>query len=116
MQTIADFPKLRESEKLGDPCSCGCGGVKVLPEKPTAKLLDVARPCQGCGKERVYQGPRQAHRQYCQPCAPRHRSWAWRKRDESVMRNGAFPSLLLEALDRKAMTVNQVCAEAGLNR
>ena len=108
MQTIADFPNLRGSEKLGDSCPCGCGGVKFLPIQPKARTLAVALPCQGCGASRVYEAGRskKEHRQKCVRCAARA---AWRERDQSVKPGDAFRDPLRAVLDRKGMTMGGLC-------
>lgn len=65
----ATLPELVEAlwrETIGDPCPCGCGGRKALPDSTTAHKLVVKLPCAECGKERFYpQGKRDRHRKFC---------------------------------------------------
>lgn len=113
MQTIADFPSLRASEKLGDLCPCGCGGVKVLPGRFNFnfRTLAIALPCQICRAERIYHPhyPKD-HRQYCKRCWPRRRP------SVSPKPSDRFRTLLIERLDQMGITIEQACALAGFGK
>src|SRR5437867_9487001 len=61
-------------ESLGDPCPCGCGGKKILPNDPTARKLLIEVPCGVCGKKRTHiQGNQRFHFKLCAACAGRAR-------------------------------------------
>ena len=114
-KTLCDFPNLWKTEILGNSCGCGCGGVKVLPEKITARTLAVSLHCRHCGTERV-RPPNQKrdHRRLCIRCSrlPSIRF----ARYHSPKPNHTFRMLLGEALDRNALTLVKACDSAGINR
>ena len=56
------------NEKIGDPCPCGCGGKKSLPNRDGATRLYVELPCKQCGKPRLYQ-PAKDHDPLCRACS-----------------------------------------------
>jgi DNA-binding XRE family transcriptional regulator len=75
-------------EKVGDPCPCGCGGEKVLPDPSQwpndafpvdfdveqlrhARMLPIMLPCANCGKIRVHlhRRKRTHHHPLCRSCS-----------------------------------------------
>jgi transcription elongation factor Elf1 len=69
------FPYLLPGERLGDPCPCGCAGVKVTPENPRARKLAVRFLCQDCGAAKLSQsGVYSHHPLRCRPCNDKKRS------------------------------------------
>lgn len=61
-------------EQPGQPCPCGCGGLKVLPTRRKAYSLDISLPCQRCTKPRTYRwsgliDARLRHRPLCPGCS-----------------------------------------------
>jgi hypothetical protein len=66
-----DLPKvvtLLWGESVGDPCSCGCDGEKVLPNKADGQHLSTKLNCTNCGKERIY-AVMQGNDALCKPCS-----------------------------------------------
>jgi len=58
------------SENVGDPCPCGCGGKKVLPNYEGAQHLYIDRPCAKCREKRIYRSRRDGdHHELCPGCA-----------------------------------------------
>ena len=117
MELTIGFPHLRGDEKAGDPCPCGCGGVKILPHNPNARKLSISSPCQTCGKGRIYEAGENSagfvygpHSPLCHPCSQQERI-RYRK-GASV--DSAFQTALLESLKRKEVTLKQACATAGI--
>ena len=56
------------NERVADLCSCGCGGLKVLPTRAGAKHLYIELPCRKCGTARVYR-VMQGHDTLCRGCS-----------------------------------------------
>lgn len=113
--TITDFPNLWKSERLGDPCPCGCGGVKALPPETKSRTLGVALPCRVCGEVRIFPPGKQGHHpSTCLHCT-RKASVRFGK-GSGYKPAEDFYSLLGSALDRNGMTLGQACATAGLSR
>ncbi len=57
-------------ENVGDPCPCGCGGKKILPDYEGAQHLHIDRPCAKCGEKRIYRSRRYGdHHELCPGCA-----------------------------------------------
>ena len=119
MQTslLIDFPNLRGNEKVGDPCPCGCGGVKILPHNPNVRKLSISSPCQTCGKGRIYEAGENSagfvygpHSPLCHPCSQLERI-LYRK---GASAESPFQIALREVLKRKEVTLKQACATAGI--
>ena len=55
-------------EQLGDPCDCGCGGLKIAPANPRSFTLRVRLPCQGCGQVRSFEKSGR-HAPLCRSCS-----------------------------------------------
>jgi hypothetical protein len=67
--SLADLVQTFWKENVGDPCPCGCGGKKIVPEKfPKIRGLVIETPCEKCGSIRTW---RRSDRHYklCGPCA-----------------------------------------------
>ena len=62
------------NETVGDPCPCGCGGDKVLPDYDEARQLYVKTICVKCGKSRIHRGRTQGHFKLCRQCSYNSRS------------------------------------------
>ena len=105
----AQFPKLLPGERLGDPCPCGCGGLKVLPQKSTAKKLPILLPCVECKFERIYH-KRGHHHQRCSACGARQR---FTKENPSKRESGARLTLQ-NALRRKGIGIGKAERLAGI--
>lgn len=61
-------------ENPGDPCPCGCGGVKVAPERQEASKLAVRQRCIDCGKAgTIYRAVGRSHKSRCRACSARLR-------------------------------------------
>jgi hypothetical protein len=58
-------------ESVGDPCPCGCGGKKVLPDDPKARALAIELPCVQCGDGdiRRYRYQTEGHYKLCRTCS-----------------------------------------------
>ena len=58
-------------EKIGDPCPCGCSGVKIAPDGfPQARELAIELPCGKCPRKRIYRHRKKGrHRKLCPTCA-----------------------------------------------
>lgn len=94
--------------KEGDPCYCGCAGVKCLPQNPRNGKFSTSRACGWCGNKWIYP-PRygHAHTQYCFVCTVGIRVIErLEASDNSVAR------LLGAALRRAHMFLAEACAEA----
>ena len=111
--SLAQYPNLWRSEVLGDPCSCvdQCGGTKILPASPKAKLLATALSCGMCGEQQFFQ-IRRHHHANCIGCDPDE----WGKKTVQDFPAGQeFRSLLLAAAHRKGMTLGQIMDAAGID-
>jgi DNA-binding XRE family transcriptional regulator len=85
--TIEEATRFFWHENLGDPCPCGCGGKKVIPQpisSKTARSIDhnkaarlyIELPCDNyakCGSVRIY-GQEQGHFRLCRRCSYDSRS------------------------------------------
>jgi transcriptional regulator with XRE-family HTH domain len=60
-------------ECVGDPCPCGCGGEKILPDYDEAKHLYIKTSCEKCGKIRIH-SQQQGHFKLCRRCSYNSRS------------------------------------------
>jgi hypothetical protein len=67
---LAEAVKGLWGENLGDPCPCGCGGKKVLPDFEAAHHLYIELACGECGTKRAFRSPTgQVHHRLCRRCA-----------------------------------------------
>ena len=98
------------SEKPGDPCLCGCGGVKVFPKTRKGWTLRVSCPCRTCGRNRIYDGS-QRHRILCPSCSGMKPG---PEAPDDILNH--LQSMLQKALERNRITLDQACREAGISR
>ncbi|MGH7783916.1 MAG: hypothetical protein ACREO5_08790 [Candidatus Binatia bacterium] len=65
----SDAVKRFWKESVGDPCPCGCGGKKVLPDDhPKARALAIELPCVQCGAIRRYRYQSVVHYKHYKLC------------------------------------------------
>lgn len=115
-------------EAAGDPCGCGCGGFKVLPddEDPTlgvrarrqraddAQALRVRRVCrgEGCTNVTTYLQT-EAHTPLCRGCSLRGKSTIGR--GVAIGDAHPFRVMLVACLAKNEITLAEACTRAGLS-
>jgi hypothetical protein len=62
-QPVIDVVQILWDEAPGDPCPCGCDGVKAEPATPLSRSLPIRRRCRICGELGPISGTK--HRSYC---------------------------------------------------
>jgi hypothetical protein len=97
-------------ERPGDLCDCGCSGIKVEPDNPSARTLLVQVLCKGCGKPRTYkQGT--PHFALCRPCSQKRVS-RFARLGGKGSEHPAAP-VIRAALDRAGITLQEAEDRAG---
>ena len=99
----------------GDPCDCGCGGVKEPLSTPTSMKRDIKLPCRNCGTDRFYK-PYEVHRPHCLRC---HSALFKALPVDSLPKEQEGPlaeaaRLIDDALVRKGLTLPEACRRYGL--